>query len=276
MKKLLILITGLCLTGCGSNQAAVNTLSPHSENPPASENSSSGADAEQLDPVGTYVSTNETFSPDELPTITFSENGTFYLNENMLNGMGEYRGSYKYDGTYYDCTVEEIGFFGYGGNVPEVFSFIRFDANTIVLLDLISGSQPKDVFVKNTDSNEPFDQQGGTIKPAQEVGEINTTRTYISDSDMFSDPYRPTLILETDGTFELTENLFEGMGHYKGTYTVDDIYLTLNVESTDFSGFAGDNVKVIEFEALSEDVFQLMTDLCGSVKFDYWYLDIPQ
>ena len=66
------------------------------------------------------------------------------------------------------------------------------------------------------------------------------------------------------------------MGHYKGTYTVDDIYLTLNVESTDFSGFAGDNVKVIEFEALSEDVFQLMTDLCGSVKFDYWYQDIPQ
>ena len=80
----------------------------------------------------------------------------------------------------------------------DMAGFIRFDANTIILLDLISGSQPKDVFVKNTDSNEPFDQQGGTIKPAQEVGEINTTRTYISDSDMFSDPYRPTLILETD------------------------------------------------------------------------------
>jgi hypothetical protein len=43
------------------------------------------------------------------------------------------------------------------------------------------------------------------------------------------------------------------------------------VEKTDFSGFAGDDVTEIRFEALSEDVLQLMDDLCGSVKFDTWY-----
>ena len=39
----------------------------------------------------------------------------------------------------------------------------------------------------------------------------------------------------------------------------------------DFSGFAGDDVKEIRFEALTEDVLQLMDDLCGSMKFDTWY-----
>ena len=86
-----------------------------------------------------------------------------------------------------------------------------------------------------------------------------------------SDPYMPELVLNPDGTFLLTENLFAGMGHYSGTFTSDDYILTLHVENTDFSGFAGDDVTEITFEALSEDVLQLMTDLCGSVKFDYWY-----
>lgn len=114
----------------------------------------------------------------------------------------------------------------------------------------------------------------GTIKPAQEVGAITDTRTYISKSEMFTDPYCPTLVLEPEGTFVLTENLFSGMGHYSGTYTVDDIYLTLHVDAADFQGFTGDDVTLIQFEALSPDVIQLMTDLCGSMKFDYWYLDI--
>ena len=88
---------------------------------------------------------------------------------------------------------------------------------------------------------------------------------------MFSEPYLPELVLNPDGTFVLTENLFEGMGHYSGTYTAEDYNLTLHVSSVDFSGFAGDDVKEIRFEALSEDVLQLMDDLCGSIKFDTWY-----
>lgn len=276
MKRIMMIAAGFLLIGCGTNQTAVSTPFADTLHTPSPDSVSASPDAEQLDPVGTFVSTNETFRKEELPTITFSADGSFTLEENMLNGMGEYRGSYEYDGTYYECRVEEVGFFGYGGNVPETFSFLRFDANTLILLDLISGSQPKDVFVKAAEDSAPVSEQQGSIKPAQEVGEVTERRTYISDSEMFSSPYCPTLVLEPDGTFELTENLFEGMGHYRGTYTVDDIYLTLQVESTDFSGFAGDDVKVIAFEALSEDVLQLMTDLCGSVKFDYWYQDIPQ
>ena len=116
----------------------------------------------------------------------------------------------------------------------------------------------------------------GSIKPDQSLSKIQDTRYYVSSSDWFDEPYCPTLQLDPDGTFELTENLFEGMGHYTGTYEMDDINLTLTVKSTDFKGFAGDDVKEIRFEVMSDDVIQLMTDLCGSMKFDYWYLDIQQ
>lgn len=137
-------------------------------------------------------------------------------------------------------------------------------------------SEIPSVIPEPIDATAEPDDNSGTIKPPQEVGEVTVTRTYISKSEMFNDPYCPTLVLEPEGTFVLTENLFSGMGHYSGSYTVDDYRLTLDVESTDFKGFAGDDVTVIEFEALSPDVIQLMTDLCGSMKFDYWYLDIPQ
>lgn len=115
-------------------------------------------------------------------------------------------------------------------------------------------------------------ETAGSLKPEQEVGEVTSIRRYVSSSDMFSEPYLPELVLNPDGTFILTENLFEGMGHYSGTYTAEDYNLTLHVSSVDFSGFAGDDVKEIRFEALSEDALELMNDLCGSMKSDMWYL----
>ena len=209
-----------------------------------------------------FVSGSEQFSGAYSPSVTFFDDGTFIMHENLYEGMGDYSGTYSFDGAYYDCTVTDISFSGYKGDNIKQFSFLKFDADTIVLLDTLCGSQEKDVFVR------------GTIKPAQEVGTVSTVRHYVSDSEMFSDPYMPELVLNPDGTFLLTENLFAGMGHYSGTFTSDDYILTLHVENTDFSGFAGDDVTEITFEALSEDVLQLMTDLCGSVKFDYWYRSV--
>ncbi len=206
-----------------------------------------------------FVSESEQFSGAYSPSVTFFDDGTFVMHENLYEGMGDYSGTYSFDGAYYDCTVTDISFSGYKGDNIKQFSFLKFDADTLVLLDTLCGSQEKDVFAR------------GTIKPEQEVGTVSTVRHYVSDSKMFSDPYMPELVLNPDGTFMLTENLFAGMGHYSGTFTSDDYILTLHVEETDFSGFAGDDVTEITFEALSEDVLQLMTDLCGSVKFDYWY-----
>ena len=68
-------------------------------------------------------------------------------------------------------------------------------------------------------------ETAGSLKPEQEVGEVTSIRRYVSSSDMFSEPYLPELVLNPDGTFVLTENLFEGMGHYSGTYTAEDYNL---------------------------------------------------
>ncbi len=275
----------LLFTACGTNNApepdAAETLIPEppaetAEASPESSASSShpflhtsktpeptaSSDTHMQSETEMFVSQSEQFSGAYSPSVTFFDDGTFVMHENLYEGMGDYSGTYSFDGSYYDCTVTDISFSGFKGDNIKQFSFLKFDADTLVLLDTLCGSQEKDVFVR---------EKGGTIKPPQEVGTVNTVRRYVSDSKMFSDPYMPELVLNPDGTFVLTENLFAGMGHYSGTFTSDDYILTLHVDKTDFSGFAGDDVTEITFEALSEDVLQLMTDLCGSVKFDYWY-----
>ena len=268
-EKLTVLSLALLLAGCSSGAAALNeTVSPVQISSPAAAKDPAN---DVIPPEGTYVSSSESFSDPYRPSLTFSEDGTFVMKENLYSGMGEYRGTYQYDGTYYECTVSEVTFSGFAGDDVKAFSLMRFDADNIVLLDNLCGSMQKDVFTKTAQTAET-----GSYRPAQELGAVTDVRTYISDSDWFSSPYCPTLQLNPDGTFTLTENLFSGMGHYTGTYDIEDINLTLNVEQIDFSGFAGDDIKTIRFEVLSQDVIQLMDDLCGSQAFDYWYLDIPQ
>ena len=273
-----ILAALLLLSGCGSNSAAADNIesapepapTPTAETVPLEE-------AETSAPVtvsATYISTNENFSGDYRPSITFNKDGTFVMTENLYEGMGEYKGTYAFDGSYYECSVTEVSFSGFAGDDVKKFTFLQFNPNTLWLLDNLCGSREKDVFMIADETENKKEEY--TIKPAQEVGEITKARMYENSSDMFSEPYLPSLLLNPDGTFVLTENLFAGMGHYSGTYTIDDYVLDLHVDSIDFSGFAGDDVKEIRFEALSQDVLQLMTDLCGSVKFDYWYWNIDQ
>ncbi len=273
-----ILSAVLLLSGCGSSSAAAD--SPNNVPEPAMTESTESSKPEETETAelitadATYISTNENFSGDYRPSITFNKDGTFVMRENLYEGMGQYRGTYEFDGNYYECSVIEVDFSGFTGDDVRKFEFLQFNPDTLWLLDNLCGSREKDVFTIAKDggsSNEDY-----TIKPAQEVGEITKARMYENSSDMFSEPYLPSLLLNPDGTFVLTENLFAGMGHYYGTYTIDDYTLDLKVDSTDFSGFAGDDVKEIRFEALSPDVLQLMTDLCGSVKFDYWYWNIDQ
>ncbi|MBR2677266.1 MAG: hypothetical protein IKE28_10195 [Solobacterium sp.] len=280
MKKYLysMLAAILLLSGCGSNSAAAEDI----ESAPESVSTTPVENAlleETETPASatvsaTYISTNENFSGDYRPSVTFNQDGTFVMTENLYEGMGEYKGTYVFDGNYYECTVTDINFSGFAGDDVTKFEFLQFNPNTLWLLDNLCGSREKDVFTisdGSENSNEEY-----TIKPAQEVGAITKARLYENSSDMFSEPYLPSLLLNPDGTFVLTENLFAGMGHYSGTYTIDDYILDLHVDSVDFSGFAGDDVKEIRFEALSQDVLQLMTDLCGSVKFDYWYWNVDQ
>ena len=278
----------LCLSACGQDTAAIGNpfsdpvsstprpavVTPEvSKTPEPSETPYIPEWEFNIPPEGTYVSTSENFSANYEPSVTFSEEGTFVMKENLLEGMGSYSGTYEYDGNYYECTVKEIDFSGFAGDDVKKLEFSRFDADTIILLTDLCGSNAKDVFTRaRSDTVTPGDEEY-TIKPKQEVGKVTGKRLYTSSSKMFSEPYQPTLEMDPDGTFELTENLFEGMGHYTGTYEIDDYRLTLNVSSVDFKGFAGDTVKKIEFEALRKDVLELRTDLCGSLTGDVFYLN---
>lgn len=286
-----VFLAGALLAGCGSSHAPEETLIPEPLEPeetsqtaepaepsmqsdesqkPGPESDGSSSDHRIAE---AFISTNDSFGEAYRPSIEFFSDGSFIMRENLYEGMGEYEGSYSFDGAYYECSVENINFSGFAGDDVKVFSFLKYDADTVILLDDLCGSRAKDVFTRGSVQNKPESSYDGSIRPVQEVGEITDRRVYTSASDMFSDPYRPELVLEPDGTFVLTENLFSGMGHYSGTYTAQDYNLTLHVEKIDFSGFAGDNVTEIRFEALSPDVLQLMSDLCGSQRFDTWYID---
>ena len=285
MKNRALAVTAaILLAGCGSKSSApaepvpaetaapAETIIPaETAAPEAGKENASSSSSQSPASAAVYVSENEDFSGEYRPSIIFSDDGTFVMHENLYEGMGDYSGSYAFDGTYYECTVETVGFRGFAGDSVREINFMQYDANTVVLMDDLCGSRASDVFVKNSGGAE-LPSSAGTVRPPQEVGQVTETRTYISASNQFSDPYRPQLVLEPDGRFVLTENLYEGMGHYSGTWTKDDYILILQVEQTDFSGFAGDDVKEIRFEALSPDVLDLMTDLCGSVKFDTWYI----
>ena len=284
MKKTVVLAFAVLMTaGACASSGAATISTPLSAAEPvqnAVEAPSAGHPFAQetkddiIPPEGTYVSTNESFSGKYRPSVTFNKDGTFAMEENLYEGMGTYSGQYSYDGYYYECGVSEISFSGFAGDDVKKIGFARFDGNTIILQDDLCGSLSKDVFVREEQLKDNSGSEDYTIKPKQEVGEVNETRLYSSSSKMFSDPYVPTLQLNPDGTFELTENLFEGMGHYKGTYaTADEYRLTLTVTDTDFKGFSGDSVKTIEFEALSKDVLELRTDLCGSLTGDIFYLN---
>lgn len=92
----------------------------------------------------------------------------------------------------------------------------------------------------------------------------NRTFTYADYAGELNEEYRPYVVLNADGTFVLGENLYVGMGEYTGSYSQVNGVITLTVKSINFSGFAGDNLKIIEFSIESETVLYLQTDICYS------------
>ena len=102
---------------------------------------------------------------------------------------------------------------------------------------------------------------------------IQTMKYYKSDYQGSLDEYTPRLMLKNDGTFVLTENLLEGMGEYKGTYTVKYNHLILTIKSINFKGFLGDDLKSIDFTINNKNKLTLNTDLCASRKGDVFSIE---
>ena len=98
-----------------------------------------------------------------------------------------------------------------------------------------------------------------------------TTETYYCISGSYADAYRPKLLLLSDQTFVYIENLYEGMGEYRGTYAIEGGQIICSVESVGFEGFAGDDVTEFRF-SVKEDMLELDRDLCSSLA-GYLYSD---
>ena len=114
------------------------------------------------------------------------------------------------------------------------------------------------------------------VELKEEKAEVQVGKYYYSTvKDNFAKGYEPKLILNADGTFVFDENLAAGMGSYRGTYQVLWGHLQLLVTEVDFSGFAGDDVKVIDFIITDSDTLTLNTELCLSFGGDRFSTTAP-
>ena len=71
----------------------------------------------------------------------------------------------------------------------------------------------------------------------------------------------PALEIYADGTFRFTANLLNYLGHFEGGCKVDNMQVTLTVDTVDFEGFTADQVGEIYFEvATGNDLIYMGND----------------
>lgn len=138
------------------------------------------------------------------------------------------------------------------------FIWVGPDAPDAMFLDVDLGiSMMGDVFSKD-----------GKIPEAIKDSLTKTTKwiNYTVLDMTGSEAYLPYLELNSDGTFVLTENLFAGMGHYRGWYEeVPNVGYVCHVEDdSELQGFMGYGVTTIKFSLNDGSTIVLMNDLCMS------------
>lgn len=81
-----------------------------------------------------------------------------------------------------------------------------------------------------------------------------------------NDDYLPGIKFDSAGMFDFTENVYAGFGHFIGWYEkTDSAYLCHVDDASTMQGFAGADVKLIEFEIKDANTLILKTDLCMSM-----------
>ena len=95
--------------------------------------------------------------------------------------------------------------------------------------------------------------------------------TYKAKIKDVNDQFQPSIYLDGKGNFVFTENLYAGMGEYKGTYKKEENHYILSVKDISFSGFMGDSVKEIDFKIVDDATLKLKTQLCMSSPGELFY-----
>ena len=145
------------------------------------------------------------------------------------------------------------------GKMVYNFEMAVLDENTLLLMEDLIDSKYIDYFT--VDAELPDD-----AKVDSPISGFTTTTWIHEPIQDVNDMYLPTLTIATDYSFEFVENVYAGMGKYKGwcQRTDDACWICDVTDASMMQGFAGDDVKVIEFEDKGDKSVVLKTDLCMS------------
>ena len=265
MKKIITvsLSAFLLLTGCSSGTAS-GTDVPEEEPEKTEENEQESTETielsteeedSELETVsvsrkpasgleGAFISTADRFIPRCEPSVMFFSDGTFVFTENYMEGMAYFRGSFTYDKSCITCKADSMETYRKTSESDKEIRLTFINDSQLKLETGINGSFAGDTFIF--------------------VNQIWAAGEYVSTADRgFVKGCEPTAVFNSDGTFEVTENLLSRMGKYSGIYQYDGNQYQCKVQSADFSGFKGDDVKFIRFNVNDEGIV-LLTELCGS------------
>jgi hypothetical protein len=137
------------------------------------------------------------------------------------------------------------------------------DENTLLLMEDLIDSKYIDYFTVTAEL--PDD-----VKVDSPVSGFTTTTWVHEPIADVNKEYLPSITIATDYSFEFVENVYAGMGKYKGwcQRTDDACWICDVTDASMMQGFAGDDVKIIEFEDKGENSLVLKTDLCMSMAGD--------
>ena len=264
MKKIFMMSLSavLLLAGCSSGTAA-GTQEPEQEpeNTEETEVIELEADPQETEletmdvsrmPSGgeyygnsSWTSYSDMFVKGYEPSIALFNDGTFYLTENLLSGMGSYTGTFEMDDAYgLVCKVKSVSFKGYKGDTVKEIRLSRVGAYQLQLETDLCGSSAGNLF--------------SWVPSAAGAG------SYISKDDNFEEVYKPAVVFNNDGTFAMKENFYEGMGRYSGAYAFDGNQWICRVQAANYNRTDTDFIVFSKFG--DQDVIYLHTDLCASRK----------
>ena len=204
---------------------------------------------------GTYY--NETGC---MQYIELKKDGKFKLVDNIAGDFVEVSGLYSREKDVLMFSNFE-SFKDQNGKAVNNFVFKIKDNETIILLNDLHGSVTNNVFKKMS--------EGPICGIEFDDSSAGTRYVYTGASAADTQPqFLPYFELYNDQTFLFYENLFAAMGSYTGKCSFMGSNMSCKVEKIDFSGFAGDNVKEINFTFKDDNTIILKTDLCMSLTGD--------
>lgn len=200
-------------------------------------------------------------------TITVYSDNTFEFTERFNNGEIKLTGKIVQDKT--GVTLTDFSQFqNSAGEDVNVINFSIHNEKTWILKNDLRGSLTGHVFT--TDGKIPAELVSGP--KGDSLDDYAGTYIHAPMQDVKNE-YLPKLVINSAGEFEFIENVYSGMGVYKGVIDIDGNIIKCQVkDASSMQGYTGENVKTIEF-VKEGTTLVLKTDLCMSKNGDKFSLN---